>query len=335
VLRDGQLAAASKECVEVAELPRQCPKVTVSVVVPAFNTRPLLGDLLDALSDQLGGDAEVVVVDDGSTDDSFDFLVRRATALGLSGRIVRLPRNRGRSVARNIGIVYARGSRIAFTDSDCMPASGWLETGLAHLADASVGVVQGRTQANPRQSRQLFAHFIEIGTFDGTFSTCNVFYRKQAILEVDGFDPRVVYWEDLDLGWRVCRNGWTAAFATDAVVHHQVISLSPLAWLGWPRHFAYMPDKVAAYPEYRRYLFLGVWVHWFNALFELAVLGAFAAVFDRRWLVLTMPYMLAFPRRYGTQGRWPVAKAAFHVGWDLVSLWVLLSSSLRRRTLVL
>jgi glycosyltransferase involved in cell wall biosynthesis len=335
VLADGHLASASKERLQVVELPRGPLSVAVSLIVPAYNSRPFLGELLEGIRPQLGDDAELVLVDDGSTDGSFEFVVAHATALGLSGRVVRLACNRGRSVARNVGILHARGSVLAFTDSDCVPAHGWLHAGLTPLADNSVGVVQGKTGPHPRQRRHLFAHYIEIGEFDGTFSTCNVFYRKRAVMSAGGFDPRIEYWEDLDLGWRVCRNGWTAAFASEAVVYHQVLPLSPVAWLAWPRHFAYMPDKVAAYPEYRRYLFLGLWVHWLNALFELALISLLASTLDKRWLLLTLPYAIAFPRRYGARGRWPLAKVAFHVSWDFVTVFALLSSSLRRRTLVL
>src|SRR5215475_12104008 len=115
---DGQLAAASCEPARIVELPHRLAEVDVSVVVAAYNNRHLLTDLLDSLAPQLGTRAELIVVDDGSTDGSFEFLVEHATALRLSGRIVRLPRNRGRSVARNVGVVYARANTIAFTDSD-------------------------------------------------------------------------------------------------------------------------------------------------------------------------------------------------------------------------
>jgi glycosyltransferase involved in cell wall biosynthesis len=335
VLHDGPLAAASTAPIEIVELNGPCSVAVVSVIVPAYNNRRYLHDLLTGVGPQLGDQAELIVVDDGSTDGSFEFLVPEARALGVSGRIIRLPSNRGRSFARNVGVVHARAQFIAFTDSDCIPTPGWLKAGLARVTELSIGVVQGGTRADPRKSAPLFSHYIEISAFDGSFSTCNVFYRKQAIVDAGGFDPAVVYWEDLDLGWRVCRAGWTAAFASDAIVHHQIVDLSPVVWLGWPRHLAYMPDKVAAYPEYRRYLFMGIWTHWFNALLELALIALVASVFNRRWLLLALPYLTFLPQRYGLQGRWPVAKAAFHVGWDLVSVWVLLTSSFRRRTLVL
>src|SRR5215469_10915419 len=145
-LVDGHLAAASRERVEIAELPvggrASSAGLAVSVVVPAFNARHMLGDLLDGLCPQLGDDAELVVVDDGSTDGSFEFLVQYAAAQGLRGRVIRLPQNRGRSVARNVGVIYSRGSKIAFTDSDCVPAVGWLGAGVARLDGPGTGIVQ-------------------------------------------------------------------------------------------------------------------------------------------------------------------------------------------------
>ena len=71
----------------------------------------------------------------------------------------------------------------------------------------------------------------------------------------DGFDPKNMNWEDLDLGWRTRRAGWQAIFVPEALVFHQVMPLSLLEWLKWPLYFQYMPAKAARYPEYRRFYF--------------------------------------------------------------------------------
>jgi hypothetical protein len=109
-----------------------------------------------------------------------------------------------------------------------------------------------------------------------------------------------------------------------------------MEWMRWPLHLADMPEKAAAYPEFRRHLFLGVWTNRFHALFDLAVLGiVLGALLHRAFFVLTLPYVVAFPRRHGLAGRFPAAKAGFHLAWDALSFLVLAASSARKRTLVL
>jgi glycosyltransferase involved in cell wall biosynthesis len=309
----------------------------LSVVIPSYQHGEFVAIAATAaLTQSYQEPFEVIVVDDGSTDQTGE--VMRHLAATTSGRLryARLQRNAGRSTARNAGIALARGALVAFTDSDCRPAEGWLRHGARPFVDRRIGAVQGTTGPAPEQRRPFFNHFIEIDRFDGTYSTCNVFFRREALIRVDGFDPSVVYWEDLDLGWRVRRDGWRAVPAPDAEVHHQVIELSPWQWLCWPRHLAYMPAKVARYPEYRRFLFLGLFLGWFQALFDLAVvaliLGARA---HRGFFVLALPYAAAFPFQRGLAGRAPPAKVAMHVAWDAISLGVLLVSSLRHRAPVL
>lgn len=331
------LTAAEHELATIVELQPTLEAPQVSVVVPNYNHRSFIMDLLDTLRKQTGVTFEVVVVDDGSSDGSFAAIVDRAQALELHGQVVGLRRNCGRSTARNVGIMRARADIVAFIDADCEPAPGWLAYAVAAFQGGSnIGAVQGPTLPHPSQRRPLFSHFIEIRHFDGTFSTCNVLYRREALLEVGGFDPSVIYWEDVDLGWRVCRAGWKGVFAPEALVYHQVVLLTAYQWLLWPLHFAYMPAKTARYPEYRHFLFLGIWVHWFHALFDLLVLGA---ILGRRvhpiFILLALPYLVAFPRQHGVRGRFPPLKIAANVAWDAVSFGVLVTSSWRHRSLVL
>jgi len=311
--------------------------VLVSIVIPTYQHRQKVQDALArALAQETTVEYEVIVVDDGSTDGTDREMLRLVQETTGRLRYLRLGQNLGRATARNAGIAAARGSIIAFTDSDCLPTPGWLEAGRHGFNDRTIGIIQGPTRPHPDQPRPFFNHFIEIERFDGTFSTCNVFYRRDAIVAVDGFDPAIEYWEDLDLGWRVQRGGWKSIFAPSALVHHQVLPLSWQRWLRWPLHFSYMPAKTASYPEYRRYLFLGLWVSWFHALFDLALVAVLLGVLTKRYfLALVFPYLVAFPSHHGVGGRWPPAKAAFHLVWDTLSFGVLLINSLRYRSLVL
>jgi len=247
--------------------------------------------------------------------------------------VVESPTRLGAAGARNVGLGRTRGEIIAFTDSDCVPDTSWIASLVNGFEGARVGIVQGRTVAS-EQRPPLFSHYIETLELDGSFSTSNVAYRRGA-LATQRFDDRVVYWEDVDLGWRVVADGWESRFAPDALVRHQVVRLSPWKWVLWPRKFGYYPAKAARYPGFRRHLFLRVWVSPIHLWFDLALIGLALALVDRWALLLVIPYLVEFVRTRGLGGRLPPAKAAAHVAWDAVALGSLVAASARYRALVL
>jgi glycosyltransferase involved in cell wall biosynthesis len=178
-----------------------------SIVIPTHQRRELaLMAAEAALAQRVDRPFEVIVVDNASTDGTD--VAMHALAERTPGRLryAQLARDRHRSVARNSGIALATGRVVAFTDSDCVPTAGWLAAGLAALdADPRAGVAQGRTGPPPGQSQPFFSHFIVTDRLDGSYCTSNVFYRREALLAVDGFEAANTTWEDMDLGWRVRR----------------------------------------------------------------------------------------------------------------------------------
>ena len=94
---------------------------TVSVVIPCFNSEAFIRDTIQSALSQTFPAIEIIVVDDGSTDDS----ARIAEQFGDPVRVIRQA-NQGESVARNLGIDRARGDWIAFLDADDL----WLENKL-------------------------------------------------------------------------------------------------------------------------------------------------------------------------------------------------------------
>jgi GT2 family glycosyltransferase len=193
-----------------------------------------------------------------------------------------------------------------------------------------------RTRPDPDTTPRLFSHYIVTDHLDGSYSTSNLCYRRQAILQAGGFDPGCDYWEDTDLGWRVRQLGWEAVFAREALIYHQIIALSPWQWLAWPTHFQSMPAKAARYPAFRAHLFLGLWVNRYHALFDLALVSLLLAVLVHpACLGLAIPYLLAFPKEHGLRGRLPPVKAALHFVWDGLAFLTLLVSSVRHWAIVL
>ncbi len=316
----------------------------VSVVVSTYRHASWLGDTVEALLAQdLEAALQVIVCDDASPDATPAVMrasltkVDNATYAGpRSLTYVRLRRNGGPAIGRNVGLDLAGGSFVAFTDSDCIPSPGWLRFALAAV-QTGVGVVQGRTRAEGGPAR-LFEHHIDVSHLDGMFATANVLYRREAIADLR-FDPACwsPAWtmEDADLGWRVIAAGWQARFAEEALVIHRVVPLSARGWLSWQTRLRAFPALAARHPAFRKHLWLGLWVTPMNLCFELALAGLLLTLWSPLALALTLPYLVQFLRTRGLRGRFPPAKIAAHLAWDSVSFATLAAFSVRHRALVL
>lgn len=123
----------------------------ISVVISTHNQRERTRLVLSALRRQEGcplGPADIVVVDDGSTDGTADMLADVVRQMPLA--IVRLDQNRGRCLARNIGVASTRGDLVAFLDGDAMPHPRWLaELSAAYRRSAPNCVVCGFQRSLP------------------------------------------------------------------------------------------------------------------------------------------------------------------------------------------
>lgn len=196
-----------------------------AIVIATHNRSDGLPRLVASLEAQRGVETfEVVIVDDGSADDSWVVLADLAARSPVDIRPIRLTRNSGPATARNVGWRATTAPIVAFTDDDCVPTPHWL----AELVDSARhhDLVQGRTLPDPSQHDQLgpFSRTLDIFREDGYYQTCNVAYRRAVLQALGGFHEgfRFPAGEDTDLAWRAREAGATTAFNPDAVVHHDV-----------------------------------------------------------------------------------------------------------------
>jgi glycosyltransferase involved in cell wall biosynthesis len=189
-------------------------------------------------------DFEVIVVDDGSTDGTAAML---RAEFGGQIRIESLPRNLGRSVARNVGWALAEGEFVAFLDSDDL----WLPEKLARqvpgFEDSDVALVHcrvGKTDCTGErletESRELEQEF-EIAEERGygyggiTQTWCRMYtsavvIRTSMLRESGGFDPRLSNFEDWDLLWRIARMGKVETVPETLVLHRTHAGNTATVW---------------------------------------------------------------------------------------------------------
>lgn len=140
-------------------------KPTVSVVIPCYNAAPFLRETLDSAINQTYPPLEILLIDDGSTDDSAAI----AESYGPPVRVIRQP-NQGESVARNRGIDEAKGDWIAFLDADDLWDAQKTEKQVAALSNASPDIIccyadlyffypDGRKESVPRRRLDQDAGF--------------------------------------------------------------------------------------------------------------------------------------------------------------------------------
>lgn len=209
-----------------------------SVVIPTYNRKEKLKETLKSVLDQSFKDFEVIVVDDGSSDDTRE-IVRESGKTQGQVSYFHQP-NTGPAKARNLGTKQAKGQLIAFTDDDCVLPHDWLERLLEGFQKHSEVVgVGGYLQASEETlKKSIFARYERyvslrsyetrdkevVSGFDcPAGGTNNMAYTKKVIEEVGGFDEAfpVAAGEDADIKLRITKLGYKLLYLPLKVEHHQ------------------------------------------------------------------------------------------------------------------
>jgi hypothetical protein len=218
----------------------------VSVVVPNWNGRHWLPGCLESLDAQTRAPAEVIVVDNGSSDGSLAWLADAHPGV----RVQALGANTGFAHAANRGVEAARSELVALVNTDVVLAADWVARMTAALADhpgAAAAACKMLSLADPGEvydagdvlrrdgaceQRGRFAR--DDGRFDApgeVFGACAgaAVYRRAAVLAVGGFDERYfAYLEDVDLALRLRLAGWGCRYEPAVALHAGEASSSQL-----------------------------------------------------------------------------------------------------------
>jgi len=203
---------------------------SVSVIVCSYNGGKTLAACLDSLGKLNYPDYEVILVDDGSTDDT-----AYIAAQFPSVRYIHQT-NHGLSHARNTGAAAAQGDVLAYTDSDCMPDVDWLYYLIGTLVSGDYAGVGGPNVSPPSQTSVQAcvaaapggpSHVLLTDTIAEHIPGCNMAFYRWAFENIGGFDPEYrKAGDDVDFCWRLQQAGSVIAFSPTAIVwHHRRFTL--------------------------------------------------------------------------------------------------------------
>ena len=202
----------------------------VSVIVCSYNGGQTLAACLDSLGKLNYPEYEVILVDDGSTDDTAYIAAQfpRVRYIHQS--------NYGLSHARNTGAVAAKGEVFAYTDSDCMADVDWLYYLIRTLVSDEYAGVGGPNVTPPAQNWVQAcvaaapggpSHVLLTDTIAEHIPGCNMAFYRWAFENIGGFDAEYrKAGDDVDFCWRLQQAGCVIAFSPTAIVwHHRRFTL--------------------------------------------------------------------------------------------------------------
>jgi len=199
----------------------------VSIVVPVYNSERAIVSCLDALfSQSIKGGVEIIVVNDGSTDETTRVLE------GFINQIRILDQeHKGPATARNAGVKVARGEIIVFMDADCIPAENWLAEMLKPFENKEVVGVQGAYKTTQKGLTAMFSQIefeeryqlMESYQYVDLVATYSAAFRREIFKKVGLFDETfpVPDNEDVELSFRITEKGKRLVFNPRALVYHK------------------------------------------------------------------------------------------------------------------
>jgi cellulose synthase/poly-beta-1,6-N-acetylglucosamine synthase-like glycosyltransferase len=195
-----------------------------SIVVCSYNGARTLRDCLSSLRNLNYPRYEVILIDDGSKDNTQE-IMREFPGVQNIRQV-----NKGLSAARNAGVAAAQGEVIAFTDCDCMADRDWLYFLVTTLLSGDFAAVGGPNisppatnwvQATVGAAPGSPSHVLLSDTVAEHVPGCNMAFHKWALDELGGFD--IEYrkaGDDVDVCWRLMQRGYVIGFSPSAVVWH-------------------------------------------------------------------------------------------------------------------
>lgn len=201
--------------------------IKLSIIVPSFNQSKYLEDCLESVYDQTQQAHEIIVVDDGSTDDSLEiarrFEFRDLPLISSPVRVVSQV-NKGLASARNAGIMNATGDYVFFLDADDVLEENAVERLTSEIAATNADIVAPSFREFGLSNREVILGGFtmeDLKQANRLPYCCAV--RRSALLEVGGYSPRMRWgWEDYALWFDLLGRGKSVAVLQEVLVNYRV-----------------------------------------------------------------------------------------------------------------
>ena len=267
-----------------------------SIIVPVYNRREEVADLLRSLEAQTDKGFEIILVEDGSTQLSLP------DGKGPEGLRLKYYKksNEGRSIARNYGMAGADGDYFVFVDSDCILPPAYIETLRRSLKDNPVDCFGGPDAAHDsftdtqKAINYAMTAFLTTGGIRGgkvsmekfTPRTFNMGFSREVYEKVGGF--REMFSEDIDMSTRIRNAGFSITLFPDAYVYHKRrVDMKKF----WKQVHVFGMSRITLELLYPGSMKL---VHWLPAVFTIGAVALIIGSFFCKWLLIPLlVYILA------------------------------------------
>tara|TARA_R110002012_G_scaffold321207_1_gene548151 strand:- start:8325 stop:9248 length:924 start_codon:yes stop_codon:yes gene_type:complete len=203
----------------------------ISVLIPVYNDINRIEECINSLASQSSSPAfEVIIIDNGSTDGTYELLQKLQPIGSLNLKITQclIP---GSYAARNHGLKLARGVYAAFTDSDCIVTEYWLHNLYSAIQCAPEDtIIAGKMEFFPDSSKvteqsaidfeNLFSMKQDENAKNGKSITANFFCSMALLNKHKGFDQKLMSGGDVELSTRVVKNGGKVIYSEKSLVTH-------------------------------------------------------------------------------------------------------------------
>jgi glycosyltransferase involved in cell wall biosynthesis len=181
-------------------------EMTISFIVPLYNEEKSIALCLDSIIGEIREGDEIIVVDNGSTDNSLT-IVRSYEAV----RVLERP---GIFIGalRNVGAMSAKGDILAFIDADCVVCRNWRKHVLNSFNNQDIAACGSKYELPANACWIEKAWFSQRNKTAGSanyINSGNLAVSKTVFAEIGGFDANLVTGEDAELGWRLRSRGYT------------------------------------------------------------------------------------------------------------------------------